>query len=101
MEIIDADGRRYRRRMVPKSSVIGTSAGVEGTAPRGNLGAETEEMERQREVEELRKMGRECPVPKPPGIVGRMLGFKQEEVRVRPDVRIAGDDVRIGEKEVG
>jgi len=48
------------------------------------------------ETEELRRKGRECPVPKPAGMVGRILGFRREEQRVVPGVHIVGgDDVRI------
>lgn len=27
----------------------------------------------------MRKKAHECPVPKPPGIIGRVLGFKNED----------------------
>ena len=27
----------------------------------------------------MRKKAHECPVPKPPGIIGRVLGFKEED----------------------
>lgn len=27
----------------------------------------------------MRKKAHECPVPKPPGIIGRILGFKSED----------------------
>ena len=58
------------------------------------------------ETEELRRMGRECPMPKPAGAVGRLLGFRREEQRVVRGVHIVGeDDVRIAsgkdEKEGG
>lgn len=54
--------------------------------------------EEREDEEELRRKGRECPVPKPAGVVGRMLGFKKEEERARPVVRIE-DGLRIARRE--
>ena len=31
----------------------------------------------EKEMAEMRRKAHECPVPKPPGIVGRILGFKE------------------------
>ena len=69
-----------------------------GGASVGNVtvGRLVEGQEHDDETEELRRRGRECPVPKPAGMVGRMLGFRREEQRVVPGVHIVGgDDVRI------
>ena len=110
MEIVDADGRRYRRRLAPKAAVeiqdgqartTIRSGSDKGRESAGGMGKEHDD-----EMEELRRKARECPVPKPAGMVGRMLGFKREEQRVVPGVHIVGeDDVRIAsgkeEKEGG
>jgi len=108
MEIVDADGRRYRRRLAPKAAVEDGDTSIRtrtdmGTADvrRGGVGEIHDD-----ETEELRRMGRECPVPKPAGAVGRLLGFRREEQRLVPGVHILGEnDVRIAsgknEKEAG
>ncbi|KAF2728976.1 hypothetical protein EJ04DRAFT_516273 [Polyplosphaeria fusca] len=41
--------------------------------------AMSEEAMRKREVEEYRAPKRECPVPKPGGLIGQVLGIKKEE----------------------
>lgn len=47
------------------------------------------------------EMRRECPVPKPGGLVGQVLGFEKKEGRL-PDVRIekASDRRRRVEKNI-
>lgn len=112
MEIVDADGRRYRRRLAPKTVVdvdgeqartrkdVGIVNGS-GSVIRSGMSKEHDD-----EMEELRRKARECPVPKPAGMVGRMLGFKRGVQRMVPGVHIVGeDDVRIAsgkeEKEGG
>lgn len=40
-------------------------------------------------IAETRRRGRECPVPKPTGLMGQILGFRQEDAgKGRPTVRI-------------
>ena len=75
------DGRRKRRRRTSQASV------EEGT------GADSrEQIPFQISEEEkvfMRKKAHECPVPKPPGVIGRVLGFKSEdstEEKPRPQV---------------
>ncbi|KAF2121096.1 hypothetical protein BDV96DRAFT_483786 [Lophiotrema nucula] len=45
----------------------------------------SEERGKRKEAEEIeaeaRRKGRECPVPKPGGLIGQVLGFKKEEER--------------------
>jgi hypothetical protein len=41
--------------------------------------------ELQREEEVLEKEARECPVPKPTGLIGRLLGFEERRVAVSVD----------------
>ncbi len=60
-------------------------------------------MDDDEERKELATKARECPVPKPGGIIGEVLGFGKREIRdaTRPEVRverrrgerIQGDDV--------
>ena len=65
------DGSRRRRRRASQAS------DQEGTAADSR-----EQIPLQISEEEkvfMRKKAHECPVPKPPGIIGRLLGFKSEE----------------------
>jgi cytochrome c oxidase assembly factor 2 len=50
----------------------------------GRIAAEVEGEERF-----SRGRGRECPVPKPGGLIGTVLGFEKGEKAARPIVRIA------------
>lgn len=71
MDGLDADGRQRRRRRVRVEETEGTAVGKQDDE----------------ETVEQRK-GRECPVPKPAGLMGQVLGFKQEQRPERPGVRI-------------
>ena len=81
-----ADGRRRRRRRTSQAS------DEEDTAVDSR-----EQIPLQISEEEkifMRKKAHECPVPKPPGIVGRLLGFKSEtgtEEEPRPQVVTHGE----------
>lgn len=87
MEIVDADGRRYRRRTAPKMS-------------KDNAPAATMQDAQISDDDDIRAMSRECPVPKPTGMVGRMLGFKDEEKRSALPVQIE-HNTRIPQKTDG
>lgn len=103
MEIIGADGRRYRRRLAPKVQQTDPQTQTRDLKEiRQDSEVESQRMAREsrEDEEELRRKSRECPVPKPAGMVGRILGFKQEEERVRPVVRIE-DGLRIPRREDG
>lgn len=78
MEGLDADGRRRRRRRVGTEE----TEGVEEAEKRDDNDDETVEQRR----------GRECPVPKPVGLIGQVLGFKQEKRPERPGVRIRSNE---------
>lgn len=52
--------------------------GEKGRLEVGRMELEREEMEARREVRERRRRGHECPVPKPGGWVGGLLGFREE-----------------------
>ena len=75
------DGKRRRRRR--------TSEGLseEGTGADSSKRIPLHISEEEKAL--MRKKAHECPVPKPPGIVGRLLGFKGEDSREeRPRPRI-------------
>ncbi len=78
-EITD-DGRRRRRRR--------SEAAIEGQEPEGLAGKMSEQQGETQEEEVLRKKSpHECPVPKPRGLIGEVLGFKDAEERVsRPRI---------------
>lgn len=67
------DGKRRRRRRTS-----------EGLSEEGNGADSSKRIPLHISEEEkalMRKKAHECPVPKPPGIVGRLLGFKGEDSR--------------------
>ena len=70
LEVLEDGSRRRRRR---------TTEGADG----GGVGIDEEKQMRLYVSEEekavMRKRAHECPVPKPPGAIGRVLGFKNEE----------------------
>lgn len=74
MEGLDGEGRRVRRRRVLD------------TEPAGAEEDTTEE----HVTPQSRKKSRECPVPKPGGLMGQVLGFKPEQSPSKPSVRIEG-----------
>lgn len=77
MEIIDEDGRRRRLRRIPRkrASENDTMRNAQTDTVNG------------KEDEDGGRASRECPVPKPGGFFGQLLGFKQENI-TRPLVRI-------------
>lgn len=66
------DGRRRRRRSSEVSIEDGSS-----TERRKQMPIHISEGEKA----VMRKKAHECPVPKPPGIIGRVLGFQGEDCR--------------------
>ena len=75
------DGRRRRRRPTSQASVEEDTR----TDSRNQIPLQISEEEKVF----MRKKAHECPVPKPPGIIGRLLGFKSEdstEEEPRPQV---------------
>ena len=77
-----ADGRRRRRRR--KDAVMGDGENeAKGDGPRADA-------ERARIAEEVETMAgpaksRECPVPKPPGVLGRWMGVRSASAAERRD----------------
>lgn len=67
--------QRRRRRRKSQSDVDGEFQGKISGEAEGNEGFEI-------------ATGRECPVPKPGGLIGTVLGFQKEKAE-RPAVRIA------------
>ncbi|KAE8348678.1 hypothetical protein BDV28DRAFT_142976 [Aspergillus coremiiformis] len=79
--IVTADGQqvpRVRRRK---------RKDVEMTCPEGNTLSQTQQssdevstfLQLEEEAEQLAKAGRECPVPKPGGVLGQLLGFSNDK----------------------
>ena len=67
------DGRRRRRRPSAEAS----NDERPGTCKEKHMPLYMTEEERAM----MRKKAHECPVPKPPGIIGRLLGFQSEDSR--------------------
>lgn len=78
--IVTSDGRiRKRRRKTTESPEQAQSIESNGSTP--NSSQVDEElatfMQMEKEAKALEKTGRECPVPKPRGLVGQILGFQE------------------------
>jgi cytochrome c oxidase assembly factor 2 len=71
------DGQRRRRRKRPAAEVTDTEELAEQT---------TDEL--QDEGAAMARKARECPVPKPGGLIGEVLGFKKTEEGDTPPVRL-------------
>lgn len=79
MEGLDTEGQRVRRRRVLNNDV----AEMEHETVEEPLALQTS------------KKSRACPLPKPGGLMGQVLGFKPEQSASQPSVRIeprAGKD---------
>ncbi|KAL2349707.1 hypothetical protein BJ546DRAFT_1017219 [Cryomyces antarcticus] len=74
----DTQRRRRRRRVGTKAEDVGVDAGT------STDGASDEEDVR----EGSRRRRRECPVPKPGGLVGQIMGFRASEKEPNPRVVI-------------
>lgn len=76
------DGRRRRRRRRPPEPVADVSGGDESFG-----GVEEEEaLDARDEMELRRKKAHECPVPKPGGVIGEVLGFRKAREEERPRI---------------
>lgn len=64
--------RRKRRKRVDLNELIDEEDDVEGAS-----------VSLAKESERLKKQGHECPMPKPGGIVGEVLGFGKKDDRMR------------------
>lgn len=83
---VTADGQRVIRRRRKQKTATSESDAQSMTA----VSSVPEEVQSFRELQEeqqartrTQKAGRECPVPKPGGVLGRMLGFEKGESRDR------------------
>ncbi|KAL8675677.1 MAG: hypothetical protein Q9224_007417 [Gallowayella concinna] len=77
-EITEDGKRRRRRRPLPKHKASDANACAiqeEAIAPEQAMVAE--------EQEALRRKAHECPVPKPGGRIGEILGFPEEEQKLK------------------
>jgi len=83
-EALSSDGRRRRRRKAPTIEAEGgqIAAGqiVDDASGNGPQGEELEAMASRRK--------RECPVPKPGGLVGQIMGFKNHDRDQPPVIRV-------------
>ncbi|KAL8664425.1 MAG: hypothetical protein Q9168_007907 [Polycauliona sp. 1 TL-2023] len=80
---ITEDGK-HRRRRRPSTKRSETEHGTDNqthTAMQGQMMGEEEQ-------EMLRKKAHECPVPKPSGRIGEMLGFPKQEEQVSTPTKI-------------
>lgn len=83
------DGRRRRKRGRPREPAVDVSGGDEsfGGLQEGALNTGDE-------MELRRKKAHECPVPKPGGVVGEVLGFRKAREDERPSVETTQLDRR-------
>ncbi|KAL8652117.1 MAG: hypothetical protein Q9226_004401 [Calogaya cf. arnoldii] len=80
---ITEDGKQRRRRR-PSSKVSETE---NGAVHQTNVVTQ-EQVMAEKEQEALRKKAHECPVPKPGGRIGEMLGFPKKEQEVSRPAKI-------------
>jgi len=80
MDGLDSNGRRRRRNPVEQGQTESSHADAALEA-----GSEDEMIQKNKKI-------RECPVPKPTGLMGQVLGFKQEQRTERPSVRIHNNE---------
>lgn len=87
----DAFSGKRRRRRVPTEETSNDAASEDRRM----------KLERQRRDEEWRVPKRECPVPKPGGLIGQVLGIKkeedEEELSVQGQLNIARRNARPSE----
>ena len=69
---------RIKRERALEDTICGAKGRLDVARMELDRGREREEMEARREVDERRRRGHECPVPKPGGWVGALLGFREE-----------------------
>lgn len=84
---LDPSGRRRRRRRksVDEDTAAASAPAVADEAPAAE---ESREAGGSSDTEDgWGRRARECPVPKPGGLIGQVFGFKKDE-RERPVVRI-------------
>ena len=78
--------RRKRRKRMDSNGLVDEENDVEGAS-----------ISLAKESERLKKQGHECPVPKPGGIVGQVLGFGKKDDKMRrerPEVVVERPDDR-------
>ncbi|KAJ5747443.1 uncharacterized protein N7511_009139 [Penicillium nucicola] len=92
---ITADGqqvpriRRRRRKEIEMDPEAGRPA---LPTPAGPVDEEVSTfLQMQEEAETLSHINRECPVPKPKGVLGQLLGFRDVQANVQPSSMSEGD----------
>lgn len=83
------DGRRRRRRRRPHEPVADVSGGDQSFG-----GVEEGSLNTGDEMELRREKAHECPVPKPGGVIGEVLGFRKAREDERPSVETTQLDRR-------
>lgn len=73
--------RRRRRKAIEESDAdpATPTAGLDGTSDLAEEAAEFRHMEE--EAKRFEKLNRECPIPKPGGVIGSILGFDNDQAR--------------------
>lgn len=94
--MITADGqqvqriRRKRRKFEDAPDQLGTIA---GQTPQVVDEEVSTFLQMEEEAERMAKVGRECPVPKPGGIIGEILGFRNSRNEEQGGSRIQRSDI--------
>ncbi|WEW60977.1 hypothetical protein PRK78_006466 [Emydomyces testavorans] len=81
--------RKRRRKQTEQSTDLVTKPSPERTRELNDVTEEFRRMEE--EAKRLTKMGRECPVPKPRGLIGQILGFNGSKESGAKDGLSRGD----------
>ncbi|KAH8705094.1 hypothetical protein BGW36DRAFT_366814 [Talaromyces proteolyticus] len=90
--IMTADGqqierpRRRRRKQIPDEDSAPNTAVAQKSLPRSNDEEVSTFLQLEAEAESIGKLGHECPVPKPGGIVGKLLGFPNKKKDTSTDL---------------
>ena len=88
---ITEDGRRRRRRQRPAESDCDSDSDE-------NTGKSTTDLLKE-EAAMMRKESHECPVPKPTGLIGEVLGFKKDKTETASMPRIETRTLERGRKD--
>lgn len=82
---VTADGQRVIRRRRKQKTATTSESDAQSTTAVSSVPEEVQSFRELQEEQQARtrtqKAGRECPVPKPGGVLGRMLGFEKGESR--------------------
>lgn len=95
--VMTADGqqaerpRRRRRKLGPEEDAFpNTNAVQKNTTPQSTDEEVSTFLQMEAEAESMAKVGRECPVPKPRGIIGELLGFSNKNTADQQNSGLSG-----------